>query len=172
MHRGSVLELKSPLRFPLSVLPHTQVGTKDQLKASGRMVVEVSGSKILVVEEQGEVYAVSNKCSHLGLPLQGKILSAPVANGCVTCAAHNTSFDLKTGAVVGEWCPKLPSLPVVGKIGGNDKKPLVRHIPTQFAAVSRTIIRIQNIPRLICVHEFQSNSCIALTQTTNETLHP
>lgn len=28
--------------------------------------------RILIVEDAGNVYAVSNKCSHLGLPLQGK----------------------------------------------------------------------------------------------------
>lgn len=34
--------------------------------------VQVGGSKILVTSIDGEVYAVSNKCSHLGLPLVGK----------------------------------------------------------------------------------------------------
>jgi hypothetical protein len=28
--------------------------------------------RVLIVEDAGEVFAVSNKCSHLGLPLQGK----------------------------------------------------------------------------------------------------
>jgi hypothetical protein len=35
-------------------------------------VVELGGAKVLVVETEGEVYAVSNKCSHLGLPLVGE----------------------------------------------------------------------------------------------------
>ncbi len=38
------------------------------------------------------------------------------------CPAHGTYFDLKTGAVKGEWCPKLPNLPLVGK--GPSEKPL------------------------------------------------
>ena len=45
-------------------------------------------------------------------------------DGCVVCAAHGTAFDLKTGEVKGEWCPNMPSLPLVGKIGGDDAKPL------------------------------------------------
>lgn len=32
--------------------------------------MEVGGSKVLIQEFGGEVYAVSNKCSHLGLPLE------------------------------------------------------------------------------------------------------
>jgi nitrite reductase/ring-hydroxylating ferredoxin subunit len=26
---------------------------------------------------------------------------------CVVCPAHMTKFDLATGAVKGEWCPKV-----------------------------------------------------------------
>jgi len=73
-----------------------KVGTKTELmSAGGRMVAEINGQKILVQELDGEVYAVSNKCSHLGLPLQGKILKAEMKNGCVVCAAHGTAFDVK-----------------------------------------------------------------------------
>jgi nitrite reductase/ring-hydroxylating ferredoxin subunit len=35
-------------------------------------VVELAGSKVLIVEQGDEVFAVSNKCSHLGLPLVGE----------------------------------------------------------------------------------------------------
>ena len=45
-----------------------------------------------------------------------------VKDACIVCPAHGTFFDLKTGAVKGEWCPKLPNLPLVGK--GPSEKPL------------------------------------------------
>jgi nitrite reductase/ring-hydroxylating ferredoxin subunit len=35
-------------------------------------VVELGGSKVLIVGVGEDVYAVSNKCSHLGLPIVGK----------------------------------------------------------------------------------------------------
>lgn len=38
------------------------------------------------------------------------------------CPAHDTAFDLATGEVKGDWCPKFPQLPLVGKM--TDKKPL------------------------------------------------
>lgn len=55
------------------------------------MVAEVDGQKILFVEEDGAVFAVSNKCSHLGLPLQGRLVSPVLEAGpCVTCSFHGT----------------------------------------------------------------------------------
>jgi hypothetical protein len=35
-------------------------------------VVELGGSRVLIVGVDDEVYAVSNKCSHLGLPIVGE----------------------------------------------------------------------------------------------------
>ncbi len=32
---------------------------------------------------------------------------AEIKNNCVVCPAHGTYFDLDTGAVKGEWCPKV-----------------------------------------------------------------
>mmetsp|Transcript_21035 Transcript_21035/g.68073 ORF Transcript_21035/g.68073 Transcript_21035/m.68073 type:complete len:162 (+) Transcript_21035:2570-3055(+) len=96
-----------------------KVCTVDELKAAdkSRLVVEVGDKPVLVQMVGEEVYAVSNKCSHLGLSMQGKtaLLSAEVSDKCIVCPAHKTAFDLKSGEVVGEWCPGLPVLPLVGK---------------------------------------------------------
>jgi nitrite reductase/ring-hydroxylating ferredoxin subunit len=65
-----------------------------------------------------DLYAVSNKCPHLGLSMQGKtaLLSADLRDdGCIVCPAHGSAFDLRTGTPEGEWCPGLPTLPLVGK---------------------------------------------------------
>ncbi|GBF90316.1 rieske ferredoxin [Raphidocelis subcapitata] len=99
--------------------------TKTALTAAGgKLVAELGGQRVLIVDDGGSVYAVSNKCSHLGLPLQGKtaLFTATIAQGCVVCPAHGTAFALDSGEVKGEWCPKFPQLPLVGKLG--DKKPL------------------------------------------------
>lgn len=101
------------------------MSTTTELKeAGGRKVVEVDGQRVLLAEAEGAVYAVSNKCSHLGLPIVGKtaLFQGEVSGRCVTCPAHGSKFDLATGEPVGEWCPKMPALPFVGKMG--DAKPL------------------------------------------------
>jgi len=100
--------------------------TKTALKDNGgKQVVELGGSKVLIVGVDDVVYAVSNKCSHLGLPIVGKTAmfqGQVTPDKCVVCPAHGTAFDLETGAVKGEWCPKFPTLPLVGKL--NAEKPL------------------------------------------------
>ena len=70
--------------------------TRDGLRAAEkqRVVVDVDGvGKVLLQEFANDVYAVSNKCPHLGLSLQGKtpLLSATVDDG--TC-----EFNLITDA--------------------------------------------------------------------------
>ena len=72
--------------------------------------------------------------SALGISMQGKtaLLSAEIKSDgddlkkppCIVCPAHNTAFDMKTGEVEGEWCPSLPTLPVIGKVLEGEKKPI------------------------------------------------
>ena len=63
--------------------------------------------QVLVQQVGDDVFCVSNKCSHLGLSMQGKtaLLSAKVdcsSGPCaIVCPAHGTAFDLATGAVKG-----------------------------------------------------------------------
>lgn len=90
----------------------------DLKEKGGRAVVELGGGKILIQEFMDDLYAVSNKCPHLGLSMQGKtaLLSADLRDdGCIVCPAHGSAFDLRTGSPEGEWCPGLPTLPLVGK---------------------------------------------------------
>uniref|UniRef100_A0A7S2JLW8 Rieske domain-containing protein n=1 Tax=Cyanoptyche gloeocystis TaxID=77922 RepID=A0A7S2JLW8_9EUKA len=74
---------------------------------------EGSGLDVLVVRDfDGNVFAVSNVCPHLGTPLHtGKI----TADGAIVCSQHRSAWSLNTGEVKGEWCP-FP--PVLGKITG------------------------------------------------------
>lgn len=62
----------------------------DTLKSEKKKVAEVDGTKVLLVESDGKVFAVSNRCSHLKLPLEGKtsFVNATIEDNpspCVTC---------------------------------------------------------------------------------------
>lgn len=62
-------------------------------------VVELGGSKVLIVGVDDDVYAVSNKCSHLGLPIVGELAAwSYIADG-LTRHAHSS---LLCGSV-GGW---------------------------------------------------------------------
>mmetsp|Transcript_25739 Transcript_25739/g.69873 ORF Transcript_25739/g.69873 Transcript_25739/m.69873 type:complete len:153 (+) Transcript_25739:88-546(+) len=89
----------------------TKATNKSEIQANGgRKVCEIGGQRVLVAEADGQIYAVSNKCSHLGLPLVGKtaLLQGKVQDKCIVCPAHGTAFDLASGEVKGKWCPSLP----------------------------------------------------------------
>ncbi|KAJ8908848.1 hypothetical protein NDN08_005552 [Rhodosorus marinus] len=96
----------------------TPVGTVEELNAEGgKKVVKIDSGKVLIKEFAGDVFAMSNSCPHLNLPLEGKILKADyTSTGSIVCSAHKTAFNMKTGDVVGEWCPGMPKLPFVGKM--------------------------------------------------------
>ncbi len=103
-----------------------------------RAVVDVDGvGAVLLQEFMGDVYAVSNACPHMGLSMQGKtpLLSAKVGGECeITCPAHGSTFSMKDGTPRGEWCPKLPELPMVGKPFAGEPK----GIPTYVVRVDET----------------------------------
>lgn len=66
--------------------------------ANGRhRAFEVLGLSIIIFRLDREVYAVENRCSHLGLPLEGGRQI-----GCeIICRAHGARFDIRSGKVLG-----------------------------------------------------------------------
>lgn len=63
------------------------------LKEGVATLVNVAGEAILLCHDEGEVYAIENRCSHLEEPLAcGK-----VKWGWIACPAHGARFDLATG---------------------------------------------------------------------------
>lgn len=81
------------------------------LAPGDREVVAAGAKKILVLNHQGNYYALDNACPHLKLPMKkGKITD----DGAIVCPFHRSIFDLATGAVK-EWSPWPP---VVGQVLG------------------------------------------------------
>lgn len=90
-------------RGPLSrdELEHTDaeaamdVCSEDELDRSGRLVVRLSDPPIdvLVIRTRRQVFAVENRCPHLGALLDG----GKVGGRTITCTAHGRRFDLASG---------------------------------------------------------------------------
>ena len=70
-----------------------EVCSMEELKRDGSKVVSVAGRTILVLLDQGEVYALDNRCPHMGFPLR----KGTVQNGILTCHWHHAKFDLAGG---------------------------------------------------------------------------
>lgn len=77
----------------------------DDLKDGEMREVDVGEGKALLVKENGQFYAIGNKCTHYGAPLAKGALS----NGRVRCPWHGACFNVKTGDI--EDFPGLDSLP-------------------------------------------------------------
>ena len=77
--------------------------------------VEIDGEFICVVKSQGNVYAISDVCSHADVNLS----DGEVADGTVECWLHGSRFDLRTGRPTGLPANRpVPTYPV--KIDGDD----------------------------------------------------
>ncbi len=61
-----------------------RVGTLDELKEKGRMVVSGGRCPLLVVYDGGAVHALDNRCPHLGFPLH----RGAIEDGILTCHWH------------------------------------------------------------------------------------
>ena len=89
----------------------TKVLSVDTLALNSRQVVKVGNRNILLLNHEGQFYAIDNACPHVKLPIKkGKITE----DGAIVCPWHRSAFDLRTGAVR-EWSTWPP---VVGKALG------------------------------------------------------
>jgi nitrite reductase/ring-hydroxylating ferredoxin subunit/uncharacterized membrane protein len=74
----------------------TDVAADTDVPVDGAVCVEADGVPVLLSRLEGEIVALADRCTHRGGPLH----EGTVANGCVTCPWHGSTFDLRTGYVV------------------------------------------------------------------------
>ncbi len=71
--------------------------TRKGLEAERRKVVRKNGKQVLLLAQDGKVFALANRCPHEGYPLS----EGTPGPGCVlTCNWHNWKFDLTSGAAL------------------------------------------------------------------------
>jgi nitrite reductase/ring-hydroxylating ferredoxin subunit len=90
-------------------------GTLDELKERGRLVIHGHHRPILVVYAEGHVFAVDNRCPHMGFPLD----RGSVEDGILTCNWHHARFDMASGCTFDLWADDLPNCPVEIRPGGD-----------------------------------------------------
>ena len=83
-------------------------GSPEELKAKGRLVVHGSHRPILVIYDRGRVFALDNRCPHMGFPLE----RGSVEDGILTCHWHHARFDLESGCTFDLWADDVPICPV------------------------------------------------------------
>ncbi|MFN2284885.1 MAG: Rieske (2Fe-2S) protein [Anaerolineae bacterium] len=105
----------------IKVLPETE------LPEGTRQVVNVQDHSILLIHENGKVYAMLSACPHMRLPLKGGTVTEEEV---IVCPFHHSAFDLHTGDVKA-WSPWPP---VIGKmLGSVSREKALRVFPTRIA---------------------------------------
>jgi nitrite reductase/ring-hydroxylating ferredoxin subunit len=84
------------------------VATLEELKAAGMIVVRCARCPLLVVYDDGKVFALDNRCPHLGFPLH----RGTVEDGILTCHGHHARFDLASGCTFDLWADDVPTAAV------------------------------------------------------------
>ena len=84
------------LAMDTSVSDFVRAGSLEELKAKGRLVLRGRHRPILLVYENGHVFALDNRCPHMGFPLD----RGSVEDGILTCHWHHARFDMASGCTL------------------------------------------------------------------------
>ena len=91
-----------------TVTQEIRVGTLEELRDQGCIVVTGAGHTIAVFHHNGQVYAVDNRCPHMGFPLD----RGTVKDGILTCHWHHARFDLSSGGTFDPFADDVRTFPV------------------------------------------------------------
>jgi nitrite reductase/ring-hydroxylating ferredoxin subunit len=92
----------------------TRAASLDELRVTGKLVVALEGHTICLMADGDNVYAIDNRCPHMGFPLH----RGTVIDGILTCHWHHARFDLCTGGTFDQWADDVRQFPV--EIDGED----------------------------------------------------
>ena len=84
-----------------------RVAQLDDLREEGREIVAPAGKSVALFYHDDEVYAVDNRCPHMGFPLS----EGSVDDGILTCHWHHARFELACGDTFDIWADDVQTYP-------------------------------------------------------------
>jgi len=110
---AAVSMVGAPTDFPVKNV-WTTVCSAKELKPATLTAAFGAGQDILIATDKGgKIFATANVCPHIGTPLD----QGTVEGNTIVCPLHRSAFDLKSGKLVGPWCPAPPLIgPLTGKL--------------------------------------------------------
>lgn len=81
------------------------VAVLDEKELQDRIMklMKVEGLPVLLIKQSGQIFAIDNRCPHMGCGFAGGTLDGTV----IICPCHDWRFDLKTGEYEDEPSMKL-----------------------------------------------------------------
>ena len=87
---------------------YTPVAQLADLQQSGCLTVRPNGKTIVLFQHKERVYALDNRCPHMGFPLD----RGSVEDGILSCHWHHARFDVASGGAFDLWADDIDSFPV------------------------------------------------------------
>jgi len=91
----------------MSTDDYVRVAQLAELESDGRKLVSPRGRSVALFSHEGEVYAVDNRCPHMGFPLT----EGTVEDGILTCHWHHARFELSCGDTFDIWADDVQTYP-------------------------------------------------------------
>jgi class 3 adenylate cyclase/nitrite reductase/ring-hydroxylating ferredoxin subunit len=85
-----------------------RVATLADVQAAGRLVVQARGHAVVLFAVGERVFALDNRCPHMGFPLHRGTLH----DGILTCHWHHARFDLASGGTFDRFADDVRTFPV------------------------------------------------------------
>ena len=79
----------------------------NELRKSNCMTARVDQHTLALFYHEDQIYAVDNRCPHMGFPLS----TGSVNNGILTCYWHYARFDIASGGTFDPWADDVPVFP-------------------------------------------------------------
>ena len=79
-----------------------------KLHESGCLSIQIQNHTIALFYHNSRIYAVDNRCPHMGFPLS----QGTVKDSILTCHWHHARFDLNNGGTFDQWAGDARSFPV------------------------------------------------------------
>ncbi len=88
--------------------PSVRAARLADLQSSGCLAVQVEGHALALFTYGDKIYAVDNRCPHMGFPLH----RGTVKDGVLTCHWHHARFDLASGGTFDPWADDVRVYPL------------------------------------------------------------
>ena len=139
-----------------------RIASVAEVKETGLRTVQLDGHVIVLVHHEDEIYALDNRCPHMGFPLD----RGSVHDGILTCHWHHARFDLCTGGSFDLWADDTPNFPVEVRNGDVFVDVTPRHDPVEHQRQRLGVGLERNLSLVV------AKAAITMVDEAGDTLSP
>ncbi len=139
-----------------------RIASVDEVKENGLHTAQLNGHVIVLVHHEDEIYALDNRCPHMGFPLD----RGSVHDGILTCHWHHARFDLCTGGSFDLWADDTPNFPVEVRNGDVFVDVTPRHDPVEHQRKRLGVGLERNLSLVV------AKAAITMVDEAGDTLSP